>query len=128
MAFQVKAFFFERYGNGGMDIVVRGAAASNGPIIADVVLDSEKLKEVFDYLGIKVGDGVELAKVEEDRDALAKRHEDTIGELAKVEGERNVLYSKNEDLERQIEDIPLSAPAEQGDPVAHEEDTSGLDK
>ncbi len=103
MAFQVKAFFFERYGGGGMDIIVREAAASNGQVIGDVVLDGDKVAELFEYLGINTA---------------PPTVDDNAEELAKVEGERNTLFSENEVLKAQIENLTTPQPADPKDPVS----------
>jgi len=52
--FKVKAFYFEKYGADGLNILVREAAADNGPVLADVVLDGQQLANLYKYLGLEV--------------------------------------------------------------------------
>ncbi len=85
MSFHVKQFSFERYGGGGLDVIVRPTTSPTDPIYADVVLDGKKFAELLEYLGVNVSDEVIgaadiIAELESEVLALKDKIEDLTSE------------------------------------------------
>jgi hypothetical protein len=53
VAFQVKQFFFEPYGPGGVSVLVREGGAPTGSVVAETTLDVSQFQELLDYIGYK---------------------------------------------------------------------------
>ncbi len=101
MAIKKKWFYFERYAQDGVDIVVRDTGADNAPILAEVVLHAKDLQEVFDYLEIKVA-----SKDDVDQGALLEEYKLEIEDL------RAQLIVADEEIERLSEESKDTAEVE----------------
>lgn len=53
MALQSKWFFLEKYGNGGLNILVREGGSPTGLVLAETVVSGKEFDKLLDLLGIE---------------------------------------------------------------------------
>lgn len=90
MAFNFKWFFFSKYPD-GVNILVRENGGENGAVLAEVVVEGEKLTELLEDLDLQR------------RGSTGQVGEDLSGRVAELEAENEDLKATIEEQDAEIE-------------------------